>query len=225
MGDWPGEAVFFQSFGANPKAASVENHELQATLVAIGEQEEVSAEWVFAEGVTDEPEEAVEALPHIDGIDGDEDAGGWREAEHELEGVGDGEEFLEEICGASEMAKAAGGEFDAAAIAQDDGAVGSRGERWGLPIDFEEFRLARADLAAVVVEGVHGDAESGGIGGARLTAAGEVLGEIEEFLTGAAGAFHPYTSAHGKGVWKAGVSRTGTVVRIRSCWLSLISPR
>ena len=55
------------------------------------------------EGVTDETEEAVEALAHIDGIDGDEDAGGWRKAEHELVGVGGGEELLEELSGAGEV--------------------------------------------------------------------------------------------------------------------------
>ena len=181
--------------------------------MAIGEQEEVSAEWVFAEGVTDEPEEAVEALPHIDGIDGDEDAGGSREAEHELVGVDGGEEFLEEISGAGQLGQEGGGKFDAAATAQEDGTVGRGSERCGLPIDFKELRLPRADLAAVVVEGVHSDANAGGVGGAGLAAGGEVLGEIEEFLTGAAGAFHPYTSAHGGRRGKAGVSRSDTVHR------------
>lgn len=71
--------------------------------------------------------------------------------------------------------------------------------------------MARTDLAAVVVEGMDGDAEAGGVGGAGLAAVGEVLGEIEELLTGAAEAFHPYTSAHGGGRWKAGVSRSDTV--------------
>ena len=70
--------------------------------------------------------------------------------------------------------------------------------------------MARADLAAVVVEGMDGDAEARGVGGAGLAAGGEVLSEIEEVLTGAAGAFHPYTSAHGGGRWKAGVSRSDT---------------
>ena len=56
-----------------------------------------------AEGVTDETEQAVETLAHIDGTYGDEDAGGRREAEFELVGVGGGEEILEEISGAGEM--------------------------------------------------------------------------------------------------------------------------
>lgn len=77
-----------------------------------------------------------------------------------------------------------------------------------MPVDFQELRLARADLAAILVEGVNGDAEAGGVGGAGLAAGGEVLSEIEELLTGAAGAFHPYTSAHGGGRGKAGVSRS-----------------
>ena len=51
-------------------------------------------------------------------------------------GVGGGEEFLEEISGAGEMGQAGGGEFDASTVAQDDGTVGSRGQRGGLPIDF-----------------------------------------------------------------------------------------
>ena len=51
-------------------------------------------------------------------------------------GVGSGEDLLEEISGAGELSQAGGGELDAAAVAQDDGAVGSRGERGGLPIDF-----------------------------------------------------------------------------------------
>ena len=71
--------------------------------------------------------------------------------------------------------------------------------------------MARAGLAAIVVEGMDGDAEAGGVGGAGLAAGGEFLGEIEELLTGAAGAFHPYTSAHGGGRGKAGVSRSHTV--------------
>ena len=71
--------------------------------------------------------------------------------------------------------------------------------------------MARAGLAAIVVEGMDGDAEAGGVGGAGLAAGGEVLGQNEELLTGAAGAFHPYTSAHGGGRGKAGVSRSHTV--------------
>jgi len=84
MGGGPSEAAFLQSFRANPQAASVKDKKLQTSPLAIGEQEEVAAERIFAEGVTDETEEAVEALAHVDGIDGDEDAGGSREAEHEL---------------------------------------------------------------------------------------------------------------------------------------------
>ena len=146
MGDGPSEAAFLQSFGANPKTASIKDKEFQARLLAVGKQEEVAAERVFAEGVTNESEEAVEALAHVDGIDGDEDAGGWREAEHELVAVGGGKEFLEEISGASEMGQAGGGEFDASTVAQDDGTVGSNGESGELPIDFQELRLARADF-------------------------------------------------------------------------------
>ena len=103
MDDRPGEATFLQSFGAYPQTASIKEEEFQARLLAISEQEEVAAEWVFAEGVTDETEEAVEALAHIDGIDGDEDAGGWRKAEHKLVGIDGGEEFLEKLSGAGEM--------------------------------------------------------------------------------------------------------------------------
>jgi len=55
-----------------------------------------------------------------------------------------------------------------------------------------------------------GDAEASGVGGAGLAAGGEFLGEIEELLTGAEGALHPYTSAHGGGRGKAGVSRPDT---------------
>ena len=73
--------------------------------------------------------------------------------------------------------------------------------------------MARAGLAAIVVEGMDGDAEAGGVGGAGLAAGGEVLGQNEELLTGAAGAFHPYTSAHGGGRGKAGVSRSHTFER------------
>ena len=73
--------------------------------------------------------------------------------------------------------------------------------------------MARAGLAAIVVEGMDGDAEAGGVGGAGLAAGGEVLGQNEELLTGAAGAFHPYTSAHGGGRGKAGVSRSHTLDR------------
>ena len=68
-------------------------------------------------------------------------------------------------------------------------------------------------MAAVVVEGMDGDAEASGVGGAGLAAGGEFLGEIEELLTGAEGAFHPYTSAHSGGRGKAGVSRSDTVNR------------
>jgi hypothetical protein len=56
-----------------------------------------------------------------------------------------------------------------------------------------------------------GDAEAGGVGAAGLAATSEFLGEIEEFLTGPAGLFHPYTSAYDRGRWKAGVSRSDTV--------------
>ena len=43
-------------------------------------------------------------------------------------GVRGKKEFLEEISGAGEMGKTGGGEFDPAAVAQDDGTVGSRGQ-------------------------------------------------------------------------------------------------
>ena len=56
-----------------------------------------------------------------------------------------------------------------------------------------------------------GDAEGGGVGGAGLATVSEFLGKNEEFLTGAEGLFHPYTSAHGGGRWKAGVRRTDTI--------------
>ena len=69
----------------------------------------MSAEWIFAEGVTDQSKEAVEALSHVDGIDG-------------------GKEFLEEISGAGELSQAGGGEFDSSTVALDDGTVGSRGQ-------------------------------------------------------------------------------------------------
>ena len=65
-------------------------------------------------------------------------------------------------------------------------------------------------MAAVVVEGMDGDAEGGGVGGAGLAAFSEFLGAIEELLTGTTGLFHLYTSAHGGRRWKAGVSRTHT---------------
>ena len=61
-----------------------------------------------------------------------------------------------------------------------------------------------------MVEGMDGDAEASGVSGAGLAAGGEFLREIEELLTGAAGAFHPYTSANGGGRGKAGVSRSDT---------------
>ena len=79
--------------------------------------------------------------------------------------------------------------------------------------------MARAGLAAIVVEGMDGDAEAGGVGGAGLAAGGEVLGQNEELLTGAAGAFHPYTSAHGGGRWKAGVSPSDTLKTSQRSWI------
>jgi len=126
-------------------------------------------------------------------------------------GVGGGQEFLEKIFGAREMGQAGGGEFDPATVAQDDDTVGGGRERWGLPIDLKELRLARANLASIMVEGMDGDAEAGGVGGTGLAADSEFLGELKEFLTGAAGLFHPYRSAQGQGVWNAGVSRSDTV--------------
>ena len=66
-------------------------------------------------------------------------------------------------------------------------------------------------MAAVVVEGVDGDAEGGGVGGAGLAAVSEFLRTIEELLTGTTGLFHLYKSAHGGRRWKAGVSRTHTL--------------
>ena len=68
-------------------------------------------------------------------------------------------------------------------------------------------------MASVVVEGMDGDAKVGGVGGAGLAEVGEFLGEIEEFLTGAEGLFHLYTSAHGGGRWKDGVRRTHTMLQ------------
>ena len=106
-------------------------------------------------------------------------------------GVGGGKEFLEEISGAGEMGKTGGGEFDASTVAQDDGTVGSNGESGELPIDFQELRWARADLAAVVVEGMDGDAEGGGVGRPGLASVSEFLGAIEELLTGYDGVISP----------------------------------
>ena len=130
-------------------------------------------------------------------------------------GIGSGEKLLEEISGAGEMGQTGGREFDAATVAQDNGTVASRRERGGLPIDCKELRLARADLASVVVEGMDGAAEAGRVGEAGLAAVSKLLSENEEFLTGAEGLFHPYKSAHGGGRWKAGVRRTDTLGRTR----------
>ena len=116
-------------------------------------------------------------------------------------GIGSGEKLLEEISGAGEMGQTGGREFDAATVAQDNSTVASRRKRGGLPIDFQELRLARADLASVVVEGMDGDAEAGGVAGAGLAAVSKAVAENEEFPTGAEGLFHPYKSAHRGGRW------------------------
>ena len=128
------------------------------------------------------------------------------------EGVGGGEVFQEKISEAGEMGQAGqrrvlGGGLCAGRWHSR----GQEGERGGPPVDFKELRFARADLAAILVECVNGDAEAGGAGGAGLAAGGEFVGEIEKLLTGAAGAFHPDTSADGEDQWKAGVSRSDTL--------------
>ncbi len=49
--------------------------------MTVGNEEEVTAEGIFSEGVSDETEEAVEAFAPIDGVGGGEAAGGGGEAE------------------------------------------------------------------------------------------------------------------------------------------------
>jgi hypothetical protein len=168
-----------EAFGADPEATAVEDEELQAGAGAVGEDEDMAAERVFGEVVADEAVEAVEAFAHIGGFGGDEDAGGGGEAEHELVGVGGGEELIEEVGVLDEVGEGGGGELEAAAVTEDDGAFGSGGGRWRLPVDLEEFGGRGMELAAVVIEGVRGDAVAGGVGGARLAAVGEVAGERE----------------------------------------------
>ena len=69
-----------------------------------------------------------------------------------------------------------------------------------------------------------GNAEAGGVGGAGLAAVSEFLGENEEFLTGAAGLFHPYKSAHGRARWKDGIRRTHTLNQFSSDFQTQLPP-
>ena len=59
LGDGPGETPFLKALGTDPKAASVKDEDFQPRLLAVGEQEEVSAERILGEGVANEAEEAV----------------------------------------------------------------------------------------------------------------------------------------------------------------------
>ncbi len=68
--------------------------------------------------------------------------------------------------------------------------------------------MARADLAAIVVEGIDGDAKAGGVGGTGLAAAGHFLGENEQFLTGYFTLIRQHTAGDD--------GRLGLVVRIRT---------
>ena len=71
LGDGPGEAAFFEALGTDPKPASVKENE-----------EVMTTEQIFGEGVSDETKEAVETFAHVDGVGGGEGAGSGGEAEH-----------------------------------------------------------------------------------------------------------------------------------------------
>ena len=75
-----------------------------------------------------------------------------------------------------------GGDFDAAAVAQDDDAFADDGAISGLPVDFEPCRLERAALAATGVTGVECDTMAPRVDGARLAPVSEPPFEDKESL-------------------------------------------
>ena len=117
LGDGPSKAPFLEALGTDPKAAAVKDEDFQPRLLAVGEQEEVSAERILGEGVANEAEEAVTAFAHVNGSGGGEDAGGGGEAENSSGFEAKEEAF--ELAG--DVRESVPGEFEAAAVAEDDG--------------------------------------------------------------------------------------------------------
>src|SRR5476651_1367107 len=76
------EATLFEAFVPDGESVAVPPEDLEAVAPAIGENEEMAREGIFAEEVAHLADEAVEAATHVGGPGADEDLGGWGHAQH-----------------------------------------------------------------------------------------------------------------------------------------------
>ncbi|MDK1011542.1 MAG: hypothetical protein QGM48_10840 [Actinomycetota bacterium] len=76
------EGASFESLVVEPKASVVEHQELDLVSALVEEDEEVAAERIVTELLTNDPCESVELLPKIHGTTGNEDAQRCRDAQH-----------------------------------------------------------------------------------------------------------------------------------------------
>ena len=56
------------------QAVAIPVEDLDAVAAAISEDEEVSRKWILADHVADQSGEAIKAVAHVGGFDGEEDA-------------------------------------------------------------------------------------------------------------------------------------------------------
>ena len=78
----PVKTAAFQALGADPESAAIPDQSLDPRAAAVGEQEQMAAERILSEMITDQAEQTLEAFPHIDGFGGQIDAGGRTGSEH-----------------------------------------------------------------------------------------------------------------------------------------------
>lgn len=80
---WPAEGSFFESLCDDPVSGAVPVKDLDEVAAFIGEEEGGSASWIDFDGVAGDLGEAVEALSHVDGCEGDVDFEVAIEGEHD----------------------------------------------------------------------------------------------------------------------------------------------
>ena len=114
------EATFLEPLVKDGEPVAIPPKHFEPVAAFVAEDEQMSDKRIFvAEVIADDGEESVEASAHIDRLDGDKDAGGWRQGQHgRASGLGAAWRMAQDV--GEQGAIAAGQNADAASIGEPD---------------------------------------------------------------------------------------------------------
>ncbi len=91
----PGETPFLQPLGTDPEPASVPDEDLQPIALAVAEQEQVPAERLTRQPVSNQTVQPFEPLAHVSDSGGQIDPCGWTQSKHGLRPLQDAHQAFE----------------------------------------------------------------------------------------------------------------------------------